>query len=140
MFYLLFPFGFLYAVVWRRPRVRVIITTPTGKVLLVKTWLGRQRWGFPGGGVARSESFEHAAVREVYEETGLRLTEQQLAPRGDEWAKEGVPMHLYFYIATVEEELLPDIAKKYQLEIFDRSWFPQDALPDDVSPVVRCHI
>lgn len=32
-----------------------------------------EKWGFPGGGVEEGESYEHAAYRELEEETGVRL-------------------------------------------------------------------
>lgn len=37
-------------------------------------------WLTPGGGLNDGESIEDAAVREVHEETGLRLTPEQLGP------------------------------------------------------------
>ena len=37
-------------------------------------------WITPGGGVVDGESVEEGAVREVFEETGLRLTPAQLGP------------------------------------------------------------
>ncbi|MDZ4826739.1 MAG: NUDIX domain-containing protein [Actinomycetota bacterium] len=37
-------------------------------------------WLTPGGGADEGESLEDAAVREVFEETGLRITPDQLGP------------------------------------------------------------
>lgn len=49
-----------------------IITNPSAsKVLLVK---GISKWGFPKGHVEEGEQPFETAVREVYEETGLRVT------------------------------------------------------------------
>ena len=52
----------------------------TGRVLLVRQTYHREghRWAAPGGWVGRSENPRQAAVRETYEETGLRVTAGRL--------------------------------------------------------------
>ncbi|MDE1865120.1 MAG: NUDIX domain-containing protein [Candidatus Micrarchaeota archaeon] len=42
-----------------------------GKILLVRHSYGRRNWHLPGGEVKRGEAPEHAALRELYEETGV---------------------------------------------------------------------
>jgi 8-oxo-dGTP diphosphatase len=49
-----------------------------GKVLLVKHSYGRLNWELPGGAVEVGEGVVEAAVREVHEETGLRVIPQHL--------------------------------------------------------------
>jgi 8-oxo-dGTP diphosphatase len=51
-----------------------------GRVLLVRQTYHRegQRWAAPGGWVDRGEDPRQAAVREAYEETGLRITAGRL--------------------------------------------------------------
>src|SRR5687768_9222163 len=51
-----------------------------GRVLLVRQTYHRAglRWASPGGWVDRHESPREAAVRETYEETGLRVTAGRL--------------------------------------------------------------
>ncbi|MEO7071127.1 MAG: NUDIX hydrolase [Nostocoides sp.] len=44
----------------------------------------RQEWGAPGGGREGRETVRHNAVREVEEETGLRLAPDSLTPIGYE--------------------------------------------------------
>ncbi|MFQ6068796.1 MAG: NUDIX hydrolase [Candidatus Bathyarchaeia archaeon] len=54
----------------------VILKTNEGKFVLVKQYSIREDrilWTFPGGNVRRNESFEHCAIREVKEETGLNI-------------------------------------------------------------------
>ena len=54
------------------PTVDVIIEI-TGKIVLIKRKNPPFGWALPGGFVDYGESFEDAAVREAFEETGLML-------------------------------------------------------------------
>jgi 8-oxo-dGTP pyrophosphatase MutT (NUDIX family) len=56
---------------------KVIITSTNGNVLLVKPTY-KKAWQLPGGGPEIFEDPESAAVREVLEETGLRINKQDL--------------------------------------------------------------
>ena len=66
-------------------RAARVVLVADGRVLLQQgldpgrptdgTW-----WLTPGGGLNDGESIEDAAVREVFEETGLRLSREQLGP------------------------------------------------------------
>jgi 8-oxo-dGTP pyrophosphatase MutT (NUDIX family) len=72
-------------VVIERQAARVVLLAPDRRVLLQHgfdparpengTW-----WLTPGGGLNDGESIEHGAIREVFEETGLRLSPEQLGP------------------------------------------------------------
>ncbi|MDD4564962.1 MAG: NUDIX hydrolase [Eubacteriales bacterium] len=53
--------------------VRVIIPDEEGKILMVKqTHEGNDIWMIPGGGIEDGENSIEAAIREVFEETGLK--------------------------------------------------------------------
>jgi ADP-ribose pyrophosphatase YjhB (NUDIX family) len=57
-----------------RPTARVLLVDPSDRLLLMRFTgdAGVVFWAPCGGGVEPGESFEQAAVREVFEETGLR--------------------------------------------------------------------
>jgi len=55
-----------------RPAARVLLLDEAGRVLLFRTnFRERPLWITPGGGLEDSESFEEAARRELWEETGI---------------------------------------------------------------------
>jgi 8-oxo-dGTP diphosphatase len=72
-----------------RPASRLLITDPDDRVLLfyfehrTGALAGQSYWATPGGGVEDGESFEAAAIRELWEETGIQVTEvgAQIAQR-----------------------------------------------------------
>ena len=51
--------------------VAAIIEDASGRVLLCQQAGGHQLWGLPGGRIRAAESPVHAAVRDIFEETGL---------------------------------------------------------------------
>jgi 8-oxo-dGTP pyrophosphatase MutT (NUDIX family) len=62
-----------------RPSSRLLVLDPAGRVLLFRFEYKagapgvRSFWATPGGELDAGETFEAAAVRELYEETGLRV-------------------------------------------------------------------
>jgi 8-oxo-dGTP pyrophosphatase MutT (NUDIX family) len=62
-----------------RPSARLLVVNPSGQVLLFRfvhkngPLAGQDYWATPGGGVEDEETFEQAAIRELEEETGIRV-------------------------------------------------------------------
>lgn len=117
-------------------RVRVLVVDRDGRVLLVKTWLGNQKWSLPGGGINQSEHPKEAAARELYEEAGIAISPEQLQNVGTFAGKESLKFQLLVYKVTIDEAVMPKLSLLRRLEIIDRVWCEPDQLPSSLSPVV----
>lgn len=120
---------------WRiaNPRLtgcRVLAVDDVGRLLLVKPSYGKQRWQFPGGGVAKDEDPIKAAQREFTEETGLQLTDaRRLGYAAD--TLHGASNLVWVVMGRAHGEPQGD-----GREITEARWFRRDALPDDRSATV----
>lgn len=106
-------------------RVRVAVQRPDGRILLVVNALGDRRWSLPGGGVGRRETDSDAAVRELEEETGLKIASTSLISGGD------IDMHGYatpLYFANVSDNEA-DQLKIRKTELQKYQWFSLEKLP-----------
>lgn len=116
--------------------VRCLVTDGAGRLLLLRHTYTKG-WHFPGGAVDPGESARTAAVREVREETGVRL---EAPPRffGFYWNRSLAGRdHVAFYVATdVGGPDAPDLSSQ-AFEVAEAAWFAADALPADVSDTVR---
>jgi len=87
----------------RVPCVGAIITDADGRLLLVKR--GKEpeagRWSLPGGRVEPGESDHQALVREVREETGLRVRAGRLVGAVERPGPGGTVLDIRDYAATV---------------------------------------
>ncbi|HEY6788143.1 MAG TPA: NUDIX domain-containing protein, partial [Trebonia sp.] len=74
-----------------RPTARLFVLDPLDRLLLFRFrgGAGGVSWLTPGGGLHRGETVQAAAVRELAEETGYVVTEDDLGPivatRGGLW-------------------------------------------------------
>jgi ADP-ribose pyrophosphatase YjhB (NUDIX family) len=114
------------------PSVSVIVVDDHARVLLVRHTGARDGWAVPGGGVDIGESPAQAAVREIREETGLRISGLRLLdvlggtdyevtyPNGDRVA----------YVTAVYQAGIADGIPAPDLEeISELGWFTAAQLP-----------
>ncbi len=107
-----------------------IIIVDERRVLLVSHWYAPWAWTLPGGGVGKNETPEEAAMREAYEETGLKVN-SIAGEIGTYTGSMGKRDKLaVFYTGDFSGSL----AMRPNLEIMARSWFDIDSLPDELSP------
>lgn len=115
--------------------VRIIIIDER-RVLLVAHWYAPWAWTLPGGGVNPGEEPERAAMREAWEETGLKI--QSIA--GEVGTYTGTmgkrDLVSVYYTGDFEGSL----ALRPNLEIMARCWFDIDNLPPEISPGNRRRI
>lgn len=77
----------------RRPTVGIGVMIIKDNLVLIgkrkNVKLGKGTWGFPGGHLEYRESFEDAAKREVFEETGVKVKNIRFASAtNDLWKKQ----------------------------------------------------
>lgn len=60
----------------RQYKAGVILINDENNILLVQNYDGK--WTFPKGGIECGETIEEAAVRELFEETGIRLPKKDM--------------------------------------------------------------
>lgn len=73
-----------------------------GEVLLVRGWLGRQKWQLPGGGLKKGEPAPTALAREIREETGIivEAARLELATEG-RWETDKLGHHYSIFTAKL---------------------------------------
>jgi ADP-ribose pyrophosphatase YjhB (NUDIX family) len=110
--------------------VQGVLIDQASRVLLVRHRY-RPGWHFPGGGVERDETIEHALERELSEEVGVRILE---TPR-----LFGVYSHFETYpgdhiVLFVVDRWQQEGAWKPNLEIAEQRLFDVGALPETLAP------
>ncbi|ANN92593.1 NUDIX domain-containing protein [Legionella pneumophila serogroup 1] len=108
---------------------RAIVTNTEGHVLLVKHTY-QPHWYLPGGGVKKGESTKAAVIRELHEEVGLVVAEQDVILFGIYHHKYlGVNDYPVIYIV---KNFTSHVTHSGEIE--QMGWFSLDALPEMVSP------
>jgi ADP-ribose pyrophosphatase YjhB (NUDIX family) len=111
------------------PKVAVVcVVSRNGSILMIRrgTDQGYGLWGLPGGYIDRGEVVENAAVREVWEETGLRVKVGELIGL---FSESGDPVIVAVFAASeIGGELEPGP------EALEVGFFPVDDLPELAFP------
>lgn len=120
-------------VYWKifKPNVRAVRTVIfwQDKFLLSRISYGPQCWVFPGGGVRKKEAFKDAALREVYEEVGIRLADAELFY---EYFFDGRHHVQCFFAEVTSGDFVID-----GTEIAEARWFGKDELTTIKAPLVE---
>ncbi|MBC2665913.1 NUDIX domain-containing protein [Novosphingobium flavum] len=108
---------------------RVLVLDPHSRVLLIRHSYGSGQWMLPGGGLGRGEDPVIGAVREMFEEVGLRLDEACLVGQvGD-----ALSSHESWLVAgTSSDEPHPD-----RREVLEARFFAAEDLPEETAPRVK---
>ena len=135
-----------------RETARVILCKPNGEIFLLKTYFDPEvglppRWITPGGGIDEGESVLEAAVRELAEETGMKLAQEALGEqiwktsgRWD-WA-DGKNHHTFedhFYLLQIDDFELDSSGwtQDEHRDVVEHRWWSLDELKasgESVSP------
>ena len=134
-----------------RSCVRVVLREAAGRILLFRAQLDSRSaepwWELPGGGIEPGESYAETAVRELAEETGLRISPAQVGPplwrRSSTWTARGVRRLQHEVVMLVQlDEREPAIsdggrtADELEEYVGTRWWTPAEisASPDRFYP------
>lgn len=99
-----------------------------GQILLVRHRRSHV-WNLPGGGISLNEDPAEGALRELSEETSIKITTVDYC-LGTYCAKsEGKRDMVYVFVKNIPYKIIPRCA----LEIQEAKWFSFDALPEHLS-------
>ncbi|MGC5018191.1 NUDIX hydrolase [Micromonospora sp. DT47] len=106
--------------------VRDSEATGTGRILLLRQPPGYS-WTLPAGLLERGETPVVGAARELYEESGIRLSPDRLRP-----AVPNALVHAKGWVDMVFETEVPASGTALKVdgaEVFEAAWYPLDELP-----------
>ena len=135
VFWLVWPLLWVY-LRYGGTRTRVIIIADN-HVLLVKSWLGSGEWILPGGGSHSGEELTTAAIREVVEETSLKISPEQLKLLERGRASEHglrIPYACYVVHISGKQKVI-----RQRTELSAAEWLSLDNISSrrDLSPLTR---
>ena len=116
---------------WPGPRQigsGALIFDREGRVLLVKHTYGKFNWELPGGLSEAGESVDQTIVREVREETGLRVQPERLTAV---YYSEPGDMHHFAFVCTLVDKQAEPVPSSP--EIAACRFFSRDDLPRPMS-------
>jgi len=115
-----------------RPLIGVaVIVIKNGKVLLGKrkNSHGDGTWAFPGGHLKLNESIEECAMREISEETGIRIKNLKYGPyTNDIFKREGKHYVTLFVLADYDSGA-PTVKEPHKCEEWQWHRWPPEVQP-----------
>jgi len=120
-------------------RTRVLVRCGQ-KFLVLKPWLGSDEWMLPGGGLHRGEEPLAGAIREVREETGLRLLANNMQYLGLQRAQEKRCFQYDYHLYLVEIPVIPAL-KLQRLEVRAADWLTPEGIrtgPSVNETTIKC--
>ena len=118
----------------RKPELEACAVVPSdgeGRVLLIRLSYGKGAWSFPTGGVGRRETPEHAARRELCEETGCEAASLVLLGVLEDRIH-GARHRVHLFAARAAGPPHPD-----GREEIEARFFPEDSLPQPLTASTR---
>jgi len=111
-----------------------IILDDTESILLQRHrhWV-QNVWGLPGGIVESSETLENAFEREVFEETGLVISDIEVIKMVSGYR---LRMEVYFRARLAKNEM-PQMIKIQEQEILEARFFSLNELPANILPLQK---
>jgi len=125
----------------KRSAARIMVIDPDNRLLLFRfafargALAGRTNWALPGGGIEAGETPKQAAIRELFEETGIVIAEigEAVAERS---FRMRVPSgevvdatEFYFLVRTPQSEISRDNWTRLETEIIaEHRWWSLDEL------------
>ncbi len=134
IFWLAWPVQYVY--LHNSHRTRVVVTCKD-EILMTKGWIGHGRWDLPGGGVHKGESSRDGAVRELLEETGIKIDPKKLKLIHEQRSVPELGLSFLYTAFTITLESKP-VTKRQSFELVDLRWFKMAELgvQSGVSPNV----
>ncbi len=107
-------FGYpIFRVLIKNSTRAYVIVRVGDEILLTKNWLGFQRkWRLPGGGILGGEQPIFAAQRELKEEVGLQLHEQNLVKLQEQPLRSKFNYDYYLFTLTLPEKPVLEVDNK----------------------------
>lgn len=136
-----------------RRAARLLIINNTNDVLLFRfthrddALAGRSYWATPGGGLEGHETFEQAAIRELYEETGIKRdfignsvgnsTFEMLLPKGETVKAE----ERFFVVRVTDTSITQEGWSQHEKSvIYQHHWWTKDELKNTKETVYPLNI
>ncbi len=107
-----------------------VIVKGDGKILMIRRQNshGHGTWSCPGGHIDFGESFEECAIRECYEETGIRIKNIRFKTITNDVFKEDQKHYVTIWMEADYDGGTPEVMS--ERELTEVGWFDMEHLPE----------